>query len=148
MPMFISLPRILSAQNEDRDVDLNMNLARKRKLIHPTFLFFSFVICLAFVAGAQLSFAQSSGSATLRGAVRDQRGAVVPGASVLLINERTKDERKATTNTEGGYAFSALTPGTYTIKVEARGFKTVEQSGIAVETSSTRGIDVSMEVGQ
>jgi hypothetical protein len=143
--MFI---RILSAQNEDREVNLNMNSKRKRNLIHPTFLFFSFVICLAFVAGGQSSFAQTSGSATLRGAVRDPQGAVVAGATVTLINERTKDERKAATNDDGGYSFSALTPGTYTIKVEAPGFKKAEQSGIAVETSSTRGLDVGMEVGQ
>jgi hypothetical protein len=146
--MSLRLLRILSAQNEDREVNFNMNAKRKRKLIHPTFLFFSFVICLAFVAGAQSSFAQTSGSATLRGAVRDPQGAVVPGATVILINERTKDERKATTSDDGGYSFSALTPGTYTIKVEAQGFKTAEQSGIAVETSSTRGVDVGMEVGQ
>src|SRR6266498_3998241 len=147
MPMF-HMPRILSARNEDGEVDFNMNPKRRRKLIHPTFLFFSFVICLAFVAGAPSSFAQTSGSATLRGAVRDPRGAFVPGATVTLINEATKDERKTTTNDDGGYAFSALTPGTYTIKVEASGFKTSEQSGIAIETSSTRGLDVGMEVGQ
>ena len=73
---------------------------------------------------------------------------MLPDADVTLINERTKDERKATSSDEGGYAFSALTPGTYTIKVEAKGFKIAEQSGIAVETSSTRGLDIAMEVGQ
>jgi hypothetical protein len=142
------MPRILSARSEDGEVDFNMNPKRRRKLIHPTFLFFSFVICLAFVAGAPSSFAQTSGSATLRGAVRDPRGAFVPGATVTLINEATKDERKTTTNDDGGFAFSALTPGTYTIKVEASGFKISEQSGIPIETSSTRGLDVGMEVGQ
>src|SRR3989454_2230817 len=148
MAMFIRLPRILSAQNEDRDVDLNMNLKRRRKLIRPTLLFFSLVICLAIVTGAQSSFAQTSGSATLRGTIRDQQGAAIPGAAVILINERTKDERKATTNDDGRYVFSALTPGAYSIKVEARGFKTAEQSGVAVETSSIRAYDVAMEVGQ
>ena len=61
--MFLRLLGIRSAQNEEREGDLNMNPKRMRKLINPTFLFFSFVICLAFVAGAQSSFAQSSGSA-------------------------------------------------------------------------------------
>jgi hypothetical protein len=142
------IPRILSARNEDREVDFNMNPKRKRKLIHPTFLFFSFVICLAFVAGAQSSFAQSTGGGTLRGTVRDPRGALVPNASVTLTNERTRDARKTTANDEGVYVFSALAPGNYTMKVEAQGFKTTEQSGIAVETSSTRALDVGMEVGQ
>jgi len=140
------LLRILSAQKKDRK--LNMNTNPQRKCIRPTFLFFSFVLCLAFVAGAQPAFAQTTGSAGLRGTVKDQTGAVLPGASVTLINERTKDERKATTNDDGGYSFSALTPGTYSVKVEAQGFKTAERSGVNVETSSTRGLDIGMEIGQ
>src|SRR5436853_7063163 len=97
------LLRILSAQKEDRK--LNMNLSRKRRRIHPTFLFFSFVICLSFVIGAQSSFAQTTGSGTLRGIVKDQRGAVLPNATVTLVSER-KEERKATTNDDGVYVFS------------------------------------------
>jgi hypothetical protein len=140
------LLRILSAQKEDRK--LNMNQTRKRRRIHPTFLFFSLMLCLSFVIGAQLSFAQTTGSATLRGTVKDQTGAVLPGATVTLINQGTKEERKATTNEDGGYAFSALTPGTYAVKVESQGFKTAEKTNVAVETSSTRSLDVSMEIGQ
>jgi hypothetical protein len=125
-----------------------MKLERKRRHIHPTLLFFSLVACLALLAGAQSASAQTTGSATLRGTVKDPQGAVIRGAAVTLINERTKGERKATTNDEGGYVFPALIPGNYTIKVEAQGFKTVETPGVAVETSSTRGFDVSMEIGQ
>lgn len=138
------LPRSLSAQNEDRKLNAN----RKRERIRPTFLLFSLMLCLAFVVGAQLSFAQTTGSATLRGVVKDPKGAVVPSATVTLTNESTKDERTATTNDEGGFVFSALTPGTYSVKVEGQGFKTATQSGIAVETSTTRSLDISMEIGQ
>src|SRR5436305_9798371 len=140
------LLRILSAQKEDRK--LNMNQTRKRRRIHPTFLFFSLVLCLSFIVGAQLSFAQTTGSATLRRTVKDPQGAVLPGATVTLTNERTKDERKTVTSDEGGYVFSALTPATYSVKVEAQGFKTAEQTSVAVETSSTRSLDIGMELGQ
>jgi hypothetical protein len=148
MAMFIKLLRILSAQNEDRKGNLNMNPKRKRKLIDPTFLFFSFVICLAFIVGAQSSFAQSTGGATVRGTIRDPKGALVPNATVTLINVRTNDERKTSANGEGVYVFTALAPGNYTMRVEAQGFKITQQSGVAVETSTTRGFDVVMEVGQ
>jgi hypothetical protein len=124
-----------------------MKLEHKRRLIRPTLFFISMVICLA-LASAQSAFAQSVGSSTLRGTVKDPQGAVVAGASVVLISERTKDERKAITNEEGGFVFSAVTPDTYTVRVEAQGFKITEQSGILLETSSTKGIDVVMEVGQ
>src|ERR1700750_2440069 len=130
------LLRILSAKKEDEK--LNISPERNRKRIHPTFHFFSFLICLAFIVGAQSSFAQTTGSATLRGYVKDQTGAVLPNATVTLTNEKNKDEGKATTNSDGCYAFSALTPGTYSMKIEAQGFKTAEQSNIAIETSSTR----------
>jgi hypothetical protein len=116
--------------------------------IHTTLLFLALVACVTFLAGAPSAFAQTTGSATLRGTVKDPRGAVVSGATVTLINEQTKDERKATTSNEGSYVFSALRPATYTLKVEARGFKTVVEPGVAVETSGTRAFDVAMELGQ
>jgi hypothetical protein len=125
-----------------------MKLAHKRRLVGSTLLFFGVVICLTLLVSAQSAFAQSVGSATLRGTVKDPQGAVVSGATVTLTDERTKDERKAITNDEGSYVFSAVTPDTYTLKVEAQGFKTTERAGIAIETSSTRGLDVVMEVGQ
>jgi hypothetical protein len=135
---------MFSAQTEGGKLKMNLN----RKRTRPTFLFIGLVVCLSLIAGAQSAFAQTTGSATLRGTVKDPQGAVIRDATVTLINEATKDERKATTNGEGGYVITALNPGTYTLKVEAQGFKTLEQSGVAVETSTTSGHDVSLEVGQ
>ena len=106
------------------------------------------IVCLVIVGCAQSVFGQTTGSATLRGTVKDPQGAIVRGATVTLTNERTKDERKATTTDEGTYVFAALTPGEYTMKVEAAGFKTTEQQNIAVQTSTTRALDVTVEVGQ
>src|SRR5947199_3810438 len=125
-----------------------MKLEHSGKLGSSILRFFSAVVWLTRPVSAPSVFAQSSGSATLRGTVKDPQGAVVSGASVVLINERTKDERKAISNEEGQYVFSALSPATYTLRVEAQGFKTKEQTGVAVETSSTRGFDVVMEIGQ
>jgi hypothetical protein len=123
-----------------------MNPIRKR--IRPASLFFGFLICLSLAAVAPSAYAQTTGAATLRGTVRDPQGAVLPDATVTLINEGTKGERKATTNGEGSYTFPAVTPGTYTFRVEAQGFKTSEQSNLSVETASTRGLDFAMEIGQ
>ncbi|MBV9929279.1 MAG: carboxypeptidase regulatory-like domain-containing protein [Acidobacteria bacterium] len=124
-----------------------MNLNPRRRL-RPSSLLLGLVLCASLLAGAQAALGQTTGSATLRGTVKDPAGAVVPNASVALVNEGTKEERKATTNDEGGYVFSAVTPGTYTVRVEAGGFKTTTQTGLAIETSSIRGLDISLEVGQ
>ena len=120
---------------------------RNSKLIDFRLLFFALAVGVAFLTAVQPAVAQVTSSATLRGTVRDPNGAVVPNATVTLVNERTKDERKTTSNDEGLYVFTALTPGNYTLRVEAKGFKSVSQSAVAVETSSTRGLDVTLEIG-
>ncbi len=92
--------------------------------------------------------AQVTGSATLRGTVKDENGAVVIKASVILVNEATKDERKTTSNNEGIYVFSSVHPGSYTLVVEASGFKKGEQTALALGPSDNRGYDVILQVGQ
>ena len=49
--------------------------------IHSTLLFWALMVCLAFLA-APSAFAQGTGSATLRGTVKDPKGAVVPNAAI------------------------------------------------------------------
>jgi hypothetical protein len=105
------------------------------------------IACLIVIGAAQTTFAQSTGSATLRGTVKDPQGAIVRGATVTLINERTKDERKTVTRDDGDFVFSAVNPGEYTLKVEAAGFKNIEQTKLALETSSTRSLDLVTEIG-
>src|ERR1051325_10625659 len=106
-----------------------------------------FVFSLIILANVQPVAAQTTGSATLRGTVKDSQGAIIRDAAVTLTNERTKDERRTKSSEDGTYTFTALTPGSYTIKTEAAGFKTKTQTGLAIETSDTKGLDISMEVG-
>ena len=104
-------------------------------------------VSLVLIFAASITFAQSSGSATLRGTIKDPQGALISKAMVTLTNDATKLERTTTTNDEGLYQFTAVTPGTYTVKVEKSGFKSIEQKEIALSTSDTRGQDFEMEVG-
>ena len=50
------------------------------------------------------------------GVVSDPSGAAILGATVTLSNDATGVSRSVTTNSDGGYQFSAVTPGTYTVK--------------------------------
>src|SRR6185369_16677174 len=120
-----------------------MNSLATRRLL-ATLIVSIFVFSLT----ALSAVAQSTGSATLRGTVKDPQGAIVRGATVTLINERTKDERSAKSSEDGTYTFTAVAPGNYTLKAEASGFKTSSQANVTIETSSTQGIDITMEVGQ
>jgi hypothetical protein len=62
--------------------------------------------------------AVASGQADARftGVVLDQSGAIVPGATVVVKNERTGEERTVTTNAEGRYIVANLRPSIYTIR--------------------------------
>ena len=99
-----------------------MTLLGKRRL-YATLIVSIFVFSLTVLSGVQPAVAQSTGSATLRGTVKDPQGAIIRGATVTLINERTKDERSAKSSEDGTYTFTAVSPGSYTLKAEAPGFK-------------------------
>ena len=93
-----------------------------------------------------LSSAQSTGQVT--GTVTDQSGAVVAKAKVTLVNEDTKFSREITSNDSGSFTFAALLPGTYTLKVSAPNFKSLERKGIALRAGDFQNVrDLALTVG-
>src|SRR5215470_475807 len=85
-----------------------------------------YVLCavlLCLLAGVNAS--AQTGTAVLRGSVIDSQGKAVQGATVKLTNAEKNYNRVQSTNDEGGYVFSAIPPGIYSIDVEAAGFKKV-----------------------
>ena len=92
------------------------------------------------------SHAQITG--TITGTVYDNTGAVIPGANVTLVNQATQDMRTTVSTSEGYFAFPSLNPGTYTLKVEAKGFKSFQQSSIALQATDKRNVNATLEVGQ
>ena len=102
-------------------------------------------LALLFLAHAGQVMAQSAGS--LRGAVADSTGAVLPGATVTLTNEATKFTRNATSDAKGQYFFASVDPGSYTLKVELTGFKSHETKSVRISTNDTAAVDVRLEVG-
>ena len=109
---------------------------------YATLIVSVFVFSLTLLVGVVPTVAQTTGSATLRGTVKDPQGAIIRDAIVTLINERNKDERQTKSSEDGAYTFAAVAPGTYTIKTEVQGFKTRTQTGFAIETSDTKGLSV------
>ena len=85
---------------------------------------------------------------TLLGRVTDQSDAVVAGAKVEAANADTGVRLESVTNRSGDYIFPLLSPGTYSIRVESSGFKTVTRGGIQVRVNDQVAINVTMEVGQ
>ena len=83
----------------------------------------------------------------LRGAVRDPNG-VIPGVTVTLLNEATGASRETVTNDQGEYNFTAVQPGTYTVKATLTGFKSYENRAVRISAQQFITLDVLLEVGQ
>ena len=86
-------------------------------------------------------------TATVSGTVRDQTGAVIPGASVILTNTKTNVAAKTVTNEVGFYIFPGTLPGPYLLAVEASGMQKFEGS-LNVQVQQSAVVDVTMKVGQ
>jgi len=94
------------------------------------------------------AFGQGSQTGGISGVVTDPQGAVVPGATVDVINEATgKSERRATTGEDGGYAVTLLPPGTYRVEVTAKSFKKTVVTGVSVRITELSRQDVALVVG-
>ena len=83
---------------------------------------------------------------SLSGRVTDQTGAVVPGAAVGLRNLATGVNQTAETNRSGLYRFTALTPGTYSLAANLKGFREV-QALVRILVGTTTSQDVRLEIG-
>ena len=88
------------------------------------------ILAMSFVVGMAARAQTTTGS--LVGTVADSSGSVVAGAAVKLLNELNAEERAGTTSDTGDFVFSALVAGTYTLRVEAAGFKPIERRGNVV----------------
>ncbi len=101
--------------------------------------------CIAALSGMAL-FGQSY-QGGVRGVVQDPGGAVIADAKVSLVNQATNVSRSTLSNAQGEYAFTAVDPATYTVRVEAPGFKSFAHKDVVVGTQEFLTLDAKMEVG-
>jgi hypothetical protein len=85
---------------------------------------------------------------SVSGYVTDSAGAAIPFAVVSVSNVGTYEYRAANASSEGFYEFKDLSPGTYTIKIEAGGFdaRLIENVQLSEAVSIRR--DVRLDVQQ
>jgi hypothetical protein len=86
--------------------------------------------------------------ATISGTVTDDTGAVLPHASVTILNVDTGAKTPLTTNDSGAYAATSLAPGTYTVQVSETNFRSVLRSGITLGAGDHPQIDVKLQPGE
>src|SRR5262249_52326822 len=89
-----------------------------------------------------------STSGSITGTVKDNAGAPVADASVLVTNPATNLTRKVTTNSVGVFTATQLPPGNYTIAVEKGGFKKFEKTNVILNAIDlVNAGDFTLDVG-
>src|SRR5690349_4381878 len=101
---------------------------------------------LALLLGVPLAHAQTTGSIT--GTVTDASGAVLPGVTITLSGERLiGGAQTQVSDSTGAYRFDRLVPGTYGVKFELQGFRTVDRPDVRINAAFVATINGKMEVG-
>jgi hypothetical protein len=101
---------------------------------------------LLVLAGAAALFGQANTGA-FAGTVTDPSGAVIPGATITVTREGTNVAITRTSGPEGLYRIPDLIPAFYTLKAEAKGFKTLVNQHVELNVGATLRVDFKMEVG-
>src|SRR5215813_1938682 len=107
------------------------------------FLLLSCVLVLTPV----LTWAQSTSTGTVVGLVTDPTGAIVPEATVSLIDHTTGTTKTTTTNDVGRYIFVNVNPGTYDITVNKTGFTQARFAKQEVSLGRQLTVDATLKVG-
>jgi len=101
--------------------------------------------CLALLASLP-ALAQVT-TATLYGRIVDPSGAGVPQAKILILNEQTNARANAVSDPSGEFTIPFLTAGSYTISLEAQGFKGQKQTGVLLSAGQRVGAEFRLELG-
>lgn len=102
-----------------------------------------FLSVVAFLCLLPCAWSQTS-AGTVSGTVRDQSGAVIPGAAVALFNSATNVTSQNKTNDAGVYIFPGLQPGTYRLSAESAGMQKYEAE-VLVQVGQRASIDPVMQ---
>ncbi len=105
-----------------------------------------FILALTFLLLSSLALAQRD-LGTLTGTVTDPSGAAVPNAKVTITEDATGLSYDVTTSANGEYTRPLLKPGTYTLTVEAAGFRKAEQKNVVVTGGDRIGANIVLTVG-
>src|SRR6476619_4602134 len=107
------------------------------------FIVSSLVLCLLSLT----ALAQTSNTGSLVGTVSGPDG-VIPGATVTITDSQTQRERATVTNGEGGFTFSQLEFGSYTVTIKAPGFKTHTATNLKIDAGREYSLTPTLEIGE
>src|SRR3990172_2141036 len=105
------------------------------------------VLCVPGVFSWALTSNAQMTTGTIAGVVRDSSGGVLPGATVVILNEGTGIARTAEANAAGRYSATALSLGNYRVTASQPGFQREVRSGIVLTVGRQAVVDFELPVG-
>src|SRR6267143_2560703 len=111
------------------------------RVVVALFAVLALALCTAFTARSQNT------TASIRGTITDEQGAVVAGANVTITNAYTGDSRSDKANKDGAYAFPSIPIGRYALGATAAGFKAFQVKDIVVHVGDSLTLDAQLKVG-
>jgi hypothetical protein len=85
---------------------------------------------------------------SIAGVVTDTSNAVMPGVTVSVSGDKLiGGVQTQTTDTSGAYRFDRLPPGSYNVKFELQGFRSIDRTAIAISAAFVANVNAKLEVG-
>ncbi|HMY75713.1 MAG TPA: carboxypeptidase regulatory-like domain-containing protein, partial [Blastocatellia bacterium] len=94
-----------------------------------------------------VAFAQGTTTGRLVGTVTDEQGSAIPSAQITIKGNQAEGQYTAVTNKEGQWTLPSIPPGTYTVTVQANGFKSTLVREVKVDIGLPATINVTLNVG-
>jgi iron complex outermembrane receptor protein len=101
-----------------------------------------FVLAAALMLLPAISSGQT-GSGVITGTVRDASGGAIPGATVRIVNSKTRGAVEAVSDEQGAYRTGALTPGAYRLEIALSGFETAVRE-VGLSDGQTAAIELTL----
>ena len=104
------------------------------------------VVVLVFLIGAVPVIGQVVGG-SISGVVKDETGAGIPAAQVLLKNTETGAERRLVSDESGRYSAPSIAVGRYTVTASKENFQSQTKTGVELVVGQTIGVDLTLRLG-
>ena len=91
--------------------------------------------------------AQATSRTTVSGSVKDQAGALVAGARVILLNTQTRMGRTTVSSASGAFTFDKVAAGEYEVRIVANGFARQTQT-LQVTSAGVNDLEIALAIGE
>src|SRR6202167_938588 len=121
--------------------------SRRKEMSFKRLLMFTLLVTCVLATSTVLLAQTTVSQGSIQGTVTDPSGAVVGGAKITITHKATGQVITTTSTNSGTYNSGGLIPGDYTLRVEAKGFRTSERA-FAVQVGVTSSGNIKLEVGE